>query len=228
MTLPMHPSHCSPRSQRRPLSYRMLLVLSLLAAALLGSARVSAHGGEDHTHDDAAQSPAATQTLAPRAWAQSEDFELVAVLEEGPGPRRRLLITLDHFTTNEPVRGARLEVDAGGDALSAPEGPPGVYALSFPALDALAAGSRLPLTISVEARDRSDLLSLQLALPALAPTGRPSDGDTDNGHGSSLGVGRGIPAAVWAGGAALVMTTLALTLVLHRRSRNRSRTRETR
>lgn len=201
----------------------MLLVLSLLAAALLGSSRVSAHGGEDHTHDDAAQSSAAALTLAPRAWAQSEDFELVAVLEEGPGQRRRLLLTLDHFKTNEPVLGARLEVDAGGNALAVPEGPPGVYALAFPALDALAAGSRLPLTISVESGDNSDLLTLQLELPARATTGSPSDGkaDNDNGNGNRLGFGRGTPSAVWAGGAALVVAALALAL--RRRSRSRSR-----
>ncbi|MES2089528.1 MAG: hypothetical protein V4532_06065, partial [Pseudomonadota bacterium] len=84
------------------------LVMSLCACS------VGAHGGEDHGE------PAATPVLlgqAPRAQAQTEDFELVAVLTQAVAAESKaspvLTLYLDRFATNQPVGGATVEVESG-------------------------------------------------------------------------------------------------------------------
>lgn len=62
-----------------------------------------AHGGEDH--GDAAE-PVASVGMAPRASAQTEDFELVAHMQGNT-----LIVTLDRFATNAPVSDAQIEVE---------------------------------------------------------------------------------------------------------------------
>lgn len=180
---------------------RLLILLCLLAAGLFGSAMALAHGGEDH--GDEGQRLAPATTVLPRALAQSDDFELVALLDEGPSKSRRLLITLDRFKTNEPVVGAKLEVDAAGQNFSAPEQSPGVYGVQFAALSSLTPGAKLPLTILVETADGSDLLTTVLELPATAPSDIPHD------HGRT-------EYTVWTAGAALVWVA-AIVLVVCRR-----------
>lgn len=181
--------------------HRFFILLCLLAAGLLGSSMASAHGGEDHDEEGKRLAPATA--IAPRALAQSDDFELVALLDEDPSKGRRLLITVDRFKTNEPVVGARLEVDAGGQNLPAQEQSPGVYGVQLAALDSLAPGARLPLTISVETADGSDLLTTTLELAANAPS------DTAHSHSRA-------EYAVWAAGAALILAA-AILLAVRRR-----------
>lgn len=177
---------------------RILVLFSLLAAGLLGSSMASAHGGEDHGGETRVALPAGA--IAPRASAESEDYELVVVLDESPAKHRRLLITVDRFKTNEPVAGARLEVEAGGQNLPVREQEPGVYELQFAALDSLAPGARLPLTITVEGADSADLLSATLELPATSP-----DAIT-GGHGKAGW-------AAWAAAAGLVVAALAWLII---------------
>lgn len=112
-----------------------------------------AHGGEDH----GAPAPAVSQAVAPRASASSEDFEAVVVLEGN-----KLLLYLDRHASNEPVAGARVEIE--GDALTgvAAESSPGVYVIDA---GSLPAGSHA-LTIAVETADSADLL---LATLDIAP-----------------------------------------------------------
>src|SRR3984893_16841706 len=69
---------------------------------LLGASWLSAHEGHDH---DAAPLPASV-SIAPRAEATSDAFELIAIAEES-----ELAIYLDRFPTNEPVEGAAIEVE---------------------------------------------------------------------------------------------------------------------
>ncbi|MBK6321315.1 hypothetical protein [Candidatus Aalborgicola defluviihabitans] len=117
-----------------------------------------AHGGEDH--GDAAE-PVASVGMAPRASAQTEDFELVAHMQGNT-----LIVTLDRFATNAPVSDAQIEVES-GSALKAIAKPiaPGIYTLQAPLF--IAPGS-YPLTFSVEAGNTSDLLAatLDIAAPA--------------------------------------------------------------
>lgn len=132
---------------------------SMLAAVFLFAASsVFAHGGEKH--DDAAPAAAHGETAAlPRAAAGSEDFELVLVLDG-----RRLLLYLDRHDSNEPVAGAKVDIEGGGLKGSASEISPGVYAV---AADALKPG-RHALTVAVEAGDTADLLAATLDMPSPA------------------------------------------------------------
>lgn len=113
---------------------------------------VWAHGGEDHGAD---APPVMSASIAPRASAQTEDFELVAQLNGST-----LTFTLDRFATNAPVVDAQIEVES-GTALKevAKQSAPGVYAVKA---DLLAAPGKYPLSFSVQAGDISDLLAATL------------------------------------------------------------------
>lgn len=151
--------------------HRWFMLLCLLFAGLLVNSMANAHEGEDH--GDEGKRPAPNTAIAPRAPAQTDDFELVVLLDEGPSKSSRLLITLDRFKTNEPVVGAKLEVDAGGQSLPAQELSPGVYGVQLAALNRLAPSAKLPLTVTVETTDSSDLLTTTLELAAPAPSASP-------------------------------------------------------
>lgn len=186
--------------------HRFFALLCLLAAGLLGSSMASAHGGEDHGDEGKRLAPAIA--IAPRALAQSDDFELVALLDEGPSKSRQLLITVDRFKTNEPVVGAKLEVEAGGQTPPAQEQSPGVYAVQLATPNSLASGAKLPLTISVETTGGSDLLTTTLELPVTAPS------DATHSHGRA-------EYAVWVAGAALLLAA-AILLGMRRRFTKRA------
>ena len=91
--------------------------MSFIATAFLASA-AAAHGGEDHG-DGAA--PAIAGDVAPRAAAQSAEFELVAVLTEG-----KLTLYLDRYADNAPVPDAEVEVESGSFKAVAAQVAPGV------------------------------------------------------------------------------------------------------
>lgn len=181
--------------------HRSFIMFSILGIGLLSGAPVYAHGGEDH--GDAGKTPPPAIAIAPRATAQSEDFELVAVLDESQSKNRRLLIIVDRFKTNEPVSGAKLEIDAEGQNTSATEDSPGVYVASFAVLSKLTAGSKLPLTISLETTDTSDLLTTDLEIPA------DSFNETEHSH-------RNTGYAAWGVGAAFILVAI-IVLIARRR-----------
>ena len=136
-------------------SLRIFCVAVALAAPPLTG---HAHGGEDH--GDAA-APAPVASAAPRAQAQSEDFELVAEVQG-----QALVLFLDRFDSNAPVVGAQVEVDSGGPPAMAAETAPGVYRV---AASPWTQPGRHALTVSVQAGDTADLLSATLDVPAAAP-----------------------------------------------------------
>lgn len=124
--------------------------LALIAAWLVfAPLSVHAHGDEDH----GAAPPAVSQTLAPRAIASSGAFEAVAVLEG-----RQLLLYLDRFASNEPVAGAKVEIEGAGLQGVAAETSPGVYAMDAASITP----ARHALTIFIDAGDSADLLSVTL------------------------------------------------------------------
>ncbi len=87
---------------------RCVIAAALGAAALIAlSAASSAHEGHDHGPEP----KLAQADASPRGGAASDKFEVVAVAQGG-----ELVIYLDRFATNEPVRGAKIEVET-------PEGP---------------------------------------------------------------------------------------------------------
>lgn len=135
---------------------RQLACIAFLIAAPVAFG----HGGEDH---GAPPPPVVSQSAAPRAIAASEEFEAVAVLEG-----KKLVIYLDRFASNEPVAGARVEIDGGGLKGVAAELSPGVYGIDAAAL----AAAKHPLTIAIETGDSADLLSATLDVaPAQAAVG---------------------------------------------------------
>lgn len=155
-------------------NYRVFALSCLLAAGLTISLPADAHAGEDH--GDGAAAPLPVEAYAPRAYALSEDFELVVVLDDSRQPIRRLLATLDRFRTNEPVLAAKLEVEINGMTLAAKEVGPGIYAVDSPTLAKLPPGYELAFTVSIETPDTSDLLSASLHVPG------PSSAEGANGR----------------------------------------------
>lgn len=137
----------------------MKRVIALILAVVLPLV-AWAHGGEDH--GDAAVS-AVPGDIAPRAAAQTEDFELVAVPAGG-----KLTLYLDRYADNEPVAGAVIEVESGAFKAVAKEVEPGVYALPGAAF---AKPGKYPLTVSIQAGEVADLLTATLDLAAPPSTG---------------------------------------------------------
>lgn len=162
-----------------------------------------AHAGGDasdgHSHGEAA-APAMTVAGAPRASAQTEEFELVAVLEG-----KRLTLYLDRFATNEPVADAQIEVDSGTLKAPGTQIAPGVYSLPG---EAFAKPGKYPLAISVQAGDSSDLLTVTLDLP------QPVAGAAPVNSWSNWAVG--------GGAGALLLAGAALAAVRRRNSKRRN------
>lgn len=132
----------------------ILLLAATLALPAWG------HGGEDHSHEG--DKPAAVAVQAnPRSATASEEFELVAALEE-----RTLTLYLDRYASNEPVAKAQVEVESGTGKNTwkavAQETAPGVYTLPG---DRLAAPGKHALVITVQAGEASDLLTATLLVP---------------------------------------------------------------
>ena len=146
------------------------LLLTLGSAAFAGP---GAHGPNGE-HLDAPTTAVMAPTL-PRLEAQTEGFELVAELRAG-----ELVILVDRYETNEPVLGARLEVESGGiKAIAAFRAEQGDYAVTDPALlKALGAPGEHGLVFTLVAGAESDLLDGTL----VAAAGRAASPQDDHGH----------------------------------------------
>lgn len=164
----------------------------------LASTAVHAHGGEDHGEARPATAPATPQ--APRAAAQTDSFELVAVLQAGDSPT--LTLYLDRVDTNAPVAGASIEVESGAFKGTAKAMEPGVYTLTAPAL---AQPGHYPLAITVQSGDTADLLDATLNVEA------PSDHAAD--HTASTA-----SRWPWFAAAAALLITITSAWLLQRRA----------
>ena len=122
----------------------------------------------DAGHDHGAAPSAVSATLAPRIEAQSESFELLAVLESG-----KLTLYLDRFATNEPVSNARIEIESGAFKAVAQPDADGAYTAPG---EAFAKPGQYPLVFTIQAADGSDLLNGTLTVPQPA-------GQSTHGHG---------------------------------------------
>ena len=137
-----------------------ILPAHALPILMLATATAWAHEGHDH----GPAVPEIRVEAAPRATAESEEFELVAVLEGG-----KLQLYLDRYASNEPVAGAGIEVESGAFKGLAREVAPGVYTLPG---EAFAKPGKHPLTIGVQAGESADLLAATLEVPQPATTAR--------------------------------------------------------
>jgi membrane fusion protein, heavy metal efflux system len=136
---------------------------------LPGAGFLSAHEGHDH---DAAPPPASV-SIAPRAEATSDAFELIAIAQGS-----ELAIYLDRFATNEPVEGAAIEVET-------PNGPvtARVHGDSYeiPA-SWLSKPGRYDLIFTVTAKEGADVLPLTVEIPEARSPSTPVDGASAGGE----------------------------------------------
>lgn len=147
------------------MSIRRFLAGAVCAVSIVMLSAFPTLAHEGHVHGGAEVKPVVAVS-APTLEAVSADFQLVAVAQ---GPM--LLIYLDRFATNEPVKDATIEVSADGEtAIAAPvPDEEGVYRLQAPWLSKPGAHE---LTFLVTAGDTADLLIGGLALSAPTVSGQ--------------------------------------------------------
>ncbi len=192
-----------PRRARPPLPALALTAL-LLCAITPAIAAPGAHGPNGE-HLDGPTTMRAASTL-PRVEASSEAFELVAELRAS-----ELAIVVDRYESNEPVLGAKLEVESGPlKAEAAFRAEQGDYAVTEAALlKALAAPGEHGLVFTLVAGKDSDLLEGTLVTTAgggAAGARNSSHGNDDPGHDHALEraawIGTGVAALGLMGGMA--------------------------
>jgi len=198
-----HSSHPA----RRPLP-----ALALAAILLCGSAPVLAAPGAHGPNGEHLDAPATMRAASalPRVEAKSEAFELVAELRAS-----ELTILVDRYESNEPVLGAKLEVESGAfKATAAFRAEQGDYVVTDAAmLKALAAPGEHGLVFTLVAGKDSDLLDGTLVGSAARAAASAKDdhghahGGDDHGHDHELEraawIGAGVAALGLIGGIAL-------------------------
>lgn len=130
----------------------------------------AAHGGGDssdgHTHAEA-EKPVVSVDVAPRAGAQSEEFELVAVLAN-----KKLTLYLDRYASNAPVADAQIELESGAVKIVAVQSEPGVYVVPG---EHFSRPGKYPLVFSIQTAESADLLTATLEVaPPVAGVSKPA------------------------------------------------------
>jgi hypothetical protein len=128
-------------------------LVSAAALALLPQWVAAADG-----HDHGPASSAAAAPALPRFAAASETFELVGVVDG-----RQLVVYIDRFTDNSPVKGAAVELEIGGAKVALQERADGE--LEGTLAGALKPGIT-PVTATVVAGSETDLLAADLDVHA--------------------------------------------------------------
>ncbi len=98
----------------------------------------------------------AAEAARPSFEAHSELFELFGRIRDG-----RLTLTLDDWASNEPISGARIEIDFAGHSHIAEARADGTYTLDA---TPFAAPATYPLIITITAGEQSDLLATDLVV----------------------------------------------------------------
>jgi hypothetical protein len=124
-----------------------------LACALSGTARSGGDSSDGHSHAEP-EKPVVSVDVAPRASAQSEEFELVAVLAS-----KKLTLYLDRYASNAPVAEARIELESGAVKIVAAQTEPGVYAVPG---EPFSRPGKYPLVFSIQTAESADLLTATL------------------------------------------------------------------
>ena len=186
---------------------RRLCAATLTALLLTAHATTWAAPGAHGPNGEHLDGPATVRAASalPRVEAQSDLFELVAELRAS-----ELVIVIDRYASNEPVLGAKLEIESGAlKAVANFRAEQGDYVVTDAALlKALAAPGEHGLVFTLVAGTDSDLLDGTLlvagpggAAAAAAAHGHAHDGEDEHGHGHGHGHAREY--AAWAGAAAL-------------------------
>jgi membrane fusion protein, heavy metal efflux system len=132
------------------------LLLAFVACATM--AGVKAHEGHDL---ESVPAPGASRSQ-PRLTTDSENYELVAVLEG-----QRLVIYLDRFEDNSPVTDARITVSVNDETTTVEAGADGTYAVVSKLFER---GGLVELVFDIKATEGDDLLIGKLSLPAAGPS----------------------------------------------------------
>lgn len=188
-----------------------LFALALTAVLACGNTPVRAAPGAHGPNGEHLDGPATMHAASalPRVEAKSEAFELVAELRAS-----ELAILIDRYESNEPVLGAKLEVESGPlKVVAAFRAEQGDYVVTDAAmLKALAAPGEHGLVFTLVAGKDSDLLdgtlvgmAARVAAAAKDDHGHAHGGD-DHGHDHELEraawIGAGVAALGLIGGIA--------------------------
>lgn len=140
-------------SSKGPLALvlRANLAIFLIAITFLAG---PARAGEGHDHGDAA--PAAAGVGSPRVASHSDLFELVGIVDKG-----EMTLYLDRHSNNEPVMGAKIEVEAGAAKGIAAAQADGTYRFKHASLTQ---PGTLAMSFTVMAGQESDLLAGDLKI----------------------------------------------------------------
>ncbi len=190
---------------------RPLYALGLTALLVCGNTPVLAAPGAHGPNGEHLDGPTTVRAASalPRVEAKSEAFELVAELRAS-----ELAILIDRYESNEPVLGAKLEVESGSlKAVAAFRAEQGDYVVTDAAmLKALAAPGEHGLVFTLVAGKDSDLLDGTLVGMAARTTAAAKDdhghahGGDDHGHDHELEraawIGAGVAALGLIGGIA--------------------------
>jgi cobalt-zinc-cadmium efflux system membrane fusion protein len=141
------------------MSIRMAAAFGAVMLAVAFSAGPAlAHDGHDH----GAAPPPVSKSIAPRGEAVSDAFELTAIPKDG-----QITFYLDRFRTNEPIRGATLEVETPDGPKAASQTEDAGYLLPAPWL---AKPGSHDLLVTVTAGDVVDVLTVALTIPETKAT----------------------------------------------------------
>lgn len=121
-----------------------------------------AHGGEDH--GDEAKAPVSLPASGPQLELKSPDVELSGVLQDG-----KLTVYADRYASNEPILGAKIELESKGRKLALLATKDGSYTA---AADWLKQPGTHEIVVSVEADGLQDLLIGTLQVPGLQSAAR--------------------------------------------------------
>lgn len=169
-------SHSSLRA-RTP-----LFALALTALLVCGNTPVLAAPGAHGPNGEHLDGPTTMRAASslPRVEAKSEAFELVAELRAS-----ELAILVDRYESNEPVLGAKVEVESGSlKAVAAFRAEQGDYVITDAAmLKALAAPGEHGLVFTLVAGKDSDLLDGTLVGPASRAAAAAAKDDHGHAHG---------------------------------------------
>jgi cobalt-zinc-cadmium efflux system membrane fusion protein len=155
-------------------------------------------GGAGHDHGD--EAPAASGTASPRVTSHSDLFELVGIVDAGV-----MTLYLDRYASNEPVVGAKVEVEAGAAKGMAQPQSDGTYRFEHAVFKT---PGTVPVSFTVNDGKDTDLLAGDLKLQ-----------DEHAGHDHDEAAR---PWLRWAGYAAGALVLLALAAAAAKRFRRRS------
>lgn len=159
---------------------------AMVCAACLTAGLALADQGSGAVPKVSARTDAADTTT--RSEAQSELFELVAASGNG-----QLTVFLDRYATNEPVIGAKVEVESGNWKAVAQENGDGSYRVKT---EQFGKPGRYPLQFTVQAGADADLMETTLIVAdAVGPNAAPAPWNS-----RAMG---------WWGGALVGLTALA-------------------